>query len=393
MTPLLLVVNAGSSSLKFQVYDQADAHTLAATLGGQISGIGTAHPRFRVRDDQHVRLVDRDLDPTATPDLAHAQQQLIDWLGHHLDREPAAVGHRIVHGGPWFQDSAVITPGVLTRLESLIPLAPLHQRNNLLPVQVIAQRWPNVVQVACFDTAFHRDHAPEVERFALPDRFYQQGVRRYGFHGLSYQYIAEHLGRHYPDLGPRVVAAHLGSGTSACALLNGRSVESTMGFTALDGLPMGTRPGRLDPGVLLWMLEQGMSHDDIQHVLYFESGLKGVSGLSADVRDLLESTAPQARLALNLFMYRTAESLAGLCVALNGLDALVFTAGVGENSGAIRAGICRRLAWLGVRLNDSANARNASDISAPDSRVRVLVVPTNEELVIARQTLAHVLQA
>ncbi|NLZ10027.1 MAG: acetate/propionate family kinase [Alcaligenaceae bacterium] len=391
MTPLLLVINAGSSSLKFQVFEQDSPRTIAKVMGGQISGVGTERPHFKVTDDQQIQRVNRALDPAQVPDPASAQAILLSWLDEQLPAKPVAVGHRIVHGGPDFSGSVVLTDDIIAQLEALVPLAPLHQPHNLSPVRGIARQWPGVPQVACFDTAFHRHHSPVFERFALPERFYDQGVRRYGFHGLSYHYIADTLKRYYPDhaLG-RVVVAHLGSGASACGLLNGVSIESTMGFTALDGLPMGTRPGRLDAGVVLWFLEQGLSHDEIQRILYKESGLKGISGLSGDVRDLLQSDLPQARLALDYFAYRTAESIAGLCVALKGIDTLVFTAGIGENCPEVRAAVCEHLAWMGIQLDSGQNARNASVVSAPESAATVLVIPTNEELVIAVETIKKI---
>jgi acetate kinase len=387
MNPLLLVVNAGSSSLKFGVYESDGNKMLDLTYSGQVTGIGSTTPRFRVGSLDRPGLVDRELDTHEVSSLDQAQALVSDWLAQNLRRDPDAVGHRIVHGGPNYHDSVLVTPAVLQELEGLASLAPLHQRNNLHPVHVIGQRRPLLPQVACFDTAFHRGHRDIVERFAIPERFFQRGVRRYGFHGLSYEYIAGHLKRHYPQVADgRVIVAHLGSGASACAMKAGLSVETTMGFTALDGLPMCTRPGRLDAGVVLWMMEQGMTHEDIQHVLYYESGLKGLSGLT-DMRELLASDQPQAELALAYFAYRTAESIAGLCVALGGLDTLVFTAGIGENCPEIRARVCRHLEWLGLKLDGQANQRNASRISSGESAVSVLVVPTNEEWVIANKTL------
>lgn len=391
MTPVLLVINAGSSSLKFQVFEQDSPKTLSKVMGGQISGICTDHPHFRVTDDQQIQRVNRDLDPALVSDLAGAQLVLSQWLDEQLPCTPAGVGHRIVHGGPDFSDSVILNDQILGQLEALIPLAPLHQKNNISPVRSIAVQWPDVPQVACFDTAFHRNHGPVFEHFALPERLYEQGVRRYGFHGLSYQYIAGHIKRYYPkQAAGRVIVAHLGSGASACAMLDGVSIETTMGFTALDGLPMSTRPGRLDPGVVLWLMEQGMSHDDIQRILYHESGLKGLSGISGDVRDLLQSDSPKARLALDYFAYRTAESIAGMCVALQGLDALVFTAGVGENSPEMRLAVCKHLAWMGVSLDQASNARSATFISDAASAIDIMVIPTNEELVIAIETLKKI---
>ncbi len=381
----LWVINAGSSSLKFQIFEVASQGP-ERRLRGKIGGIGTGHPRFVVQGAEDQTVADVTLTRADIADLAQAQEFLSEWLEDNLGEPPLAVGHRIVHGGPNYAEAALITPAVLADLMALASLAPLHQKNNLLPVQRIAARWPDLPQVACFDTAFHRGHAPEVERFALPEALYQQGVRRYGFHGLSYAYVARHLQEQHSGRYSRVIAAHLGSGASACALRDGLSVESTMGFTALDGLPMGTRPGRLDAGVVLWLLEQGMSHDDIQHLLYQESGLLGVSGISADVRDLEASDKPRARLALELFAYRTAESVAGLGVALGGLDALVFTAGIGENRPWVRQRVCEHLAWLGVTLDDAANQAQHPIISSAESAVDVLVIRTDEERMIAEQT-------
>jgi acetate kinase len=391
----LLVVNAGSSSLKFHLYEigptpvVAETRTLTFDCGGQISGIGTTHPHLKISDSNRQVLLERAFAADAVPTLSAAQAIVTEWLTTRLTTPPAAVGHRIVHGGPQFRDSVVIDRDILQQLDALAPLAPLHQRNNLFPVHSISERWPEIPQVACFDTAFHRTHSDVVERFALPQSFYERGVRRYGFHGLSYEYIAQRLWQTQPAIANgRVLVAHLGSGASACALLDGRSVETTMGFTALDGLPMGTRPGQLDAGVVLWMIEQGMTHDEIQHLLYNESGLKGLSGLSGDVRDLLASDTPAAALALKYYAYRVAGCIAGLAVAVNGIDALVFTAGVGENSAPVRAAILAHLQWLGVELDAARNAANTGRISSDASRFGVYVEPTNEEWMIANKTLA-----
>lgn len=389
MQDILLVINAGSSSLKFQVHDIIAAETFVFSYGGQVSGIGGARPNFKVRDRGDKVLIERDLTVEEGADLHNAQLMLADWLSKRIVKAPRAVGHRIVHGGPELADSVLIDGDILRYLDSLSPLAPLHQHNNLAPVHVIRERWPQIMQVACFDTAFHRSYDKVVERFALPQSFYDRGVRRYGFHGLSYEYLAHKLKQDMPAVaGGRVVAAHLGAGASACAMLQGRSVDSTMGFTALDGLPMATRCGSLDAGVVLWMLEQGMTHDEIQRVLYTESGIKGLSGISGDVRDLQASAAPAAKLALDYFAYRTAESIAGLCVATQGLDSLIFTAGVGEHSAWVRAAICQHLGWLGIALDEGLNQASAPCISSARSRVGVYVIPTNEEWVIARDTLA-----
>ncbi|MFA7669068.1 MAG: acetate/propionate family kinase [Burkholderiaceae bacterium] len=387
MNNVILVVNAGSSSLKFQVHEVVDAQTLTFLLGGQVSGIGGSKPSFRVKDNEGRVLEDRAYPAAQVRDLSTAQDVMASWLQHRMAEPPLAVGHRIVHGGQRMTRSVLVSQDILDYLDSLVPLAPLHQHNNLAPVHVIFDHWPEIRQVACFDTAFHRTQNAVVERFALPQQYYDQGVRRYGFHGLSYQYIAEHLAEILPEVASgRVIACHLGSGASACAMVNGVSRETTMGFTALDGLPMGTRPGRLDAGVVLWMLEQGMNHDEIQDLLYNGSGMKGLSGISNDMRTLLASDEASARLAVDYFNYRVAESVAGLCVAAEGLDSLVFTAGVGENSPEIRAGVCHHLAWLDIKLDEKANSANELRISAPDSRIGVYVVPTNEERVIARQT-------
>lgn len=389
MKDVILVVNAGSSSLKFQVHQIGANEQLSMVFGGQVSGIGGSRPAFKVKDAAGDILQDQKVDPTQAADLAGAQEIMARWLQERVPAPPVAVGHRIVHGGPKMTRSVLVTQEILDYLDSLVPLAPLHQLNNLAPVRVVFEHWPEIRQVACFDTAFHRSQDTVVQHFALPEEYFAQGVRRYGFHGLSYQYIAGRLRQILPDVASgRVIAAHLGSGASACAMVDGVSRETTMGFTALDGLPMGTRPGRLDAGVVLWMLEQGMGHDEIQDLLYNRSGMKGLSGISNDMRTLLASDAPSAQLAVDYFTYRTAESIAGLCVAAQGLDALVFTAGVGENSPEVRARVCERLKWMGIQLDEAANARNALTISHPDSRIGVYVVPTNEEEVIARQTYA-----
>jgi acetate kinase len=306
---------------------------------------------------------------------------------------PVVVGHRVVHGGPDYSEPTIIDKSVVERLERFVPLAPLHQANNLRPIRAIMERQPGVLQVACFDTAFHRGHPDVADRFALPESFYAEGVRRYGFHGLSYEYIAQRLREVAPDFAKgRVVVAHLGSGASMCALKGGGSVESTMGFTALDGLPMGTRPGQLDAGVVLYLMSQkGMSAKEIEHFLYNECGLKGLSGISNDVRELLSSSDPRARLALDYFTYRIALFAGMLAAAMEGIDAFVFTAGIGENAPAIREDVARRLSWLGLDLSKRANAKNELLISRKGSRVACLVIPTDEEQMIASHAL-HVLR-
>jgi acetate kinase len=391
MKDSILVLNAGSSSISFHLF-AVDGATLSRQVKGQMEGIGT-RPHLAVVDAEGVRLTDRTFTPAQVADIADAIVVLRDWLGGHLaGRLPMAVGHRVVHGGTKFDRPILIDDAVVAELEALVPLAPLHQPRNLAPIKAVRERLPDMPQVACFDTAFHRGHGELADRFALPESLHAEGIRSYGFHGLSYEYIAMVL----PELAPevadgRVVVAHLGSGASLCGLDARRSVESTMGFTALDGLPMGTRPGRLDPGVVLYLLtEKGMSGAQVQHLLYHECGLKGLSGISNDVRDLLASEDPRARMALDFFAHRAAQEVAGLATTLGGFDALIFTAGIGENSPQVRKDICARLAWLGVSLNDEANAANAPRISRDDSRPIVYVIPTDEERMLAEHTLALV---
>jgi acetate kinase len=296
----ILVLNAGSSSIKFQLYD-VDGEALDRRIKGQIDGIGTEHPRLRAWDGADALIAEQRIDPARAGDVEDAQAVLGGWLVEHSEEPPSAVGHRVVHGGPDLLAPARVDDALLNRLQALVPLAPLHQPNNLAPIRSIRARRPELPQVACFDTAFHRGHAPVVERFALPEALYAQGIRRYGFHGLSYEFLATRMPEAAPEIAAgRVVALHLGSGASACAMVGGRSVDSTMGFTALDGLPMGTRPGQLDPGVVLYLMEQGLAPAEIEHLLYHESGLKGLSGLSGDMRDLLGSDSASARLAVGL---------------------------------------------------------------------------------------------
>ncbi len=389
MRPTVLALNAGSSSVKFQLFEVSGA-TPALALKGQVDGIGVK-PRLVARDAGGASLVDRPLEGEAGADVAGALGAMGGWLREHLDGAlPVAFGHRVVHGGPELVHPVLVDDGVLAALESLVPLAPLHQPNNLAPIRALRAMLPEVPQVACFDTAFHRGHGELADRFALPEALYRKGVRRYGFHGLSYEYIARVLPDVAPEVaGGRVVVAHLGSGASLCAMHDGRSVDSTMGFTALDGLPMGTRPGALDPGVVLYLLQhEGMSVDEVTRLLYNECGLKGLSGISNDVRELAASDAPAARRALDYFAYRIAKEVAALASVLGGLDALVFTAGIGENSPRVRGDVCGRLAWLGVDLDDAANAGGATRISRERSAPAVLVVPTDEERMIALHTLA-----
>jgi acetate kinase len=301
-----------------------------------------------------------------------------------------AVGHRVVHGGPTFSRPVALSQDVVSQLEQYVPLAPLHQPNNLAPIRSLLENRPGLPQVACFDTAFHRDHGEMADRYALPDRYYAEGVRRYGFHGLSYEFIADRLVEVAPQIAKkRVLVAHLGSGSSMCAIQDGRSVESSLGFTALDGLPMGTRPGQLDPGVVLYLIAQkGMTAAEVERLLYHDCGLKGLSGVSNDVRELETSADPKARFALDYFSYRVGLYAGMLAAALGGIDAFVFTAGIGENSATMRARIAARIAWLGATLDPAANSKGELQVSRPDSRVPIYVVPTNEELMIARHTLS-----
>jgi acetate kinase len=385
----ILVVNAGSSSVKFQVFAIEGAAGPKRLMKGQMDGIGSA-PHLRVTEADGKLAVDRDHASTEVPDLPAALQCAGAWLRGYRDISPIAVGHRVVHGGPDYDGPVQVDDKVLTDLERYIPLAPLHQPNNLAPIRSMLGRFPTVPQIACFDTAFHRGHDALADHYAIPRRFHAEGVRRYGFHGLSYEHIASHLRLVAPGIASgRVVVAHLGSGASMCALANGRSVESSLGFTALDGLPMGTRPGQLDPGVVIYLLmERGMSAAAVQEFLYHECGLKGLSGISNDVRVLEESVDPNARFALEYFAYRIGLYAGMMAAALGGLDAFVFTAGIGENSVAMRALVAQRIAWLGAQVDPEANAGGKMLISRGDSRVPVYVIPTDEELMIARHTLS-----
>jgi acetate kinase len=389
MTDTILVVNAGSSSIKFQLFEIGARDHLGRLFKGQIEGIGT-HPRLRAKDDDGGVLIDETWPAADVTTVAAALDKLVAFLRSEVgDKLPVAVGHRVVHGGPDYSAPTVITRQVIDRLERLVPLAPLHQPNNLAPIRAIMQRQPHVLQVACFDTAFHRGHPEVADRFAIPEPLYVEGVRRYGFHGLSYEYIARRLRDVAPEIAEgRVVVAHLGSGASMCALSSGKSIESTMGFTALDGLPMGTRPGQLDAGVVLYLMsEKGMSAKEIEHLLYDDCGLKGLSGISNDVRELLASDDPRAKLALDYFTYRIALFAGLLASAMGGIDAFVFTAGIGENAPTIREEVAQRLAWLGLELSAKANANGELKISRKRSRIACYVIPTDEELMIAEHTL------
>jgi acetate kinase len=384
----VLVVNAGSSSIKFQLFSVGAGDRLQRRLKGQIEGIGV-HPHLVAKGADGASLIDNAWPPAEVGDVPAALGKLVQFLRAEIGALPIAVGHRVVHGGPDYSAPILIEASVVERLEAFAPLAPLHQPNNLGPIRTLLQRQPQLPQVACFDTAFHRGHPEIADRYALPEQFYQEGVRRYGFHGLSYEYIARQLPKLAPDIAQgRVVVAHLGSGASMCAIHAGNSVESTMGFTALDGLPMGTRPGQLDAGIVLYLLtEKGMSANEIERLFYYDSGLKGLSGISNDVRDLLASSDPRAKFALDYFVYRISLFTGMLAAAMGGIDGFVFTAGVGENSPIIREAVAKRLAWLALELDPEANAKGNGRISASGSRIACYVVPTDEELMIARHTL------
>lgn len=388
---VILVLNAGSSSIKFELFEVPEGPPPIPRYAGQMEGIG-AEPHFLARDAAGRVLAERRWDGTEAP--AHHRAALgviIEWLDGVLEgRRVAAVGHRVVHGGPDLAAPVLVDVAVMERLRDLAPLAPLHQPHNLAGIAAAAERFPGVPQVACFDTAFHRAHAWEADTFALPPEFYARGIRRYGFHGLSYEYIARSLAEEDPALAAgRIVVAHLGNGSSLCAIHNGRSVDSTMGFTALDGVPMGTRCGQIDPGVLLHLLTtEGMDAAGVQKLLYNNAGLKGMSGLSQDVRDLEASEDPRAAQALSHYAWRVRREIGALSAALGGIDALVFTAGIGENARNLRARICEGLGFLGIALDPERNAANAPEISPPGTRTRVLVRPTDEEGMIARHVLA-----
>ena len=382
-----LVVNAGSSSLKFCVYRRPEAQWWRLEGRGQIEGIGTS-PHLKAKDASDATLVDRKLDPSVS-DGRKAISALAEWLrSQYGGARVLAVGHRVVHGGPRFAKPVVITPEVLEELRRLIPLAPLHQPYNLAAIEAAAERLPGVPQVACFDTSFHRGQPAVAEVVPLPRDVCRDGVQRYGFHGLSYEYIASVLPEVAPEIAKsRVIVAHLGSGASLCAMKDGKSVESTLGFTALDGLCMGTRPGAIDPGVILYLFQNlGLSAKEVESILYKKSGLLGISGISNDMRNLLASADPAARLAVDYFIYEAAKQIGALAAVLGGIDGLVFTAGIGENSAEIRQRICRASAWLGIELDAEANARRGPRISAPSSKVSAWVIPTNEELMIAQHT-------
>jgi acetate kinase len=390
MTDAILVLNAGSSSIKFSLFARRDA-ALALVASGQVAGIPSA-PTFVAKNAEGRPIGEKRWGAGTHLGHEEALAHLTDWIRQRYegDHRLTAVGHRVVHGGSDYAAPVRLDAQVVARVEKLVPLAPLHLPHNLAPIRVLLARSPELPQIACFDTAFHRTQPPLEQMFALPRELEEAGVRRYGFHGLSYEYIASAL----PDFdrraaGGKTVVLHLGNGASMCALAAGRSVATTMGFTAVDGLPMGTRSGALDPGVMLYLMdERKMDARAIEALVYTKSGLLGVSGVSSDMRVLLASSEPRAALAVDLFVYRIARELGSLAAALEGLDAVVFTGGIGEHAARVREAVCRRAAWLGIALDAEANTDDGPRISTAASRTAAWVIPTNEELMIARHTRA-----
>ncbi len=387
MSDAIAVLNAGSSSIKFSLFvitnDQEEL-----LVRGQVEGIHTA-PRFVAKDSEGTVLVEKSWPEDTKLGHEGALEYLLAYLraefsGHRL----LGVGHRVVHGGLTYTQPVRLDPHVLDTLEKLIPLVPLHQPHNLAPIRLLLARRPDLPQVACFDTSFHRTNPPIAQIFALPPEYAEAGVIRYGFHGLSYEYIASVLPQFDANAArAKTVVLHLGNGASLCAMENSRSVASTMGFSSLEGLPMGTRCGALDPGVLLYLMDgRGMDLHAIENLLYSQSGLLGVSGISSDMRTLLASEESRAKLAVDLFVYRIRRELGSFAAALKGIDALVFTGGIGENAATIRERVCHDAAWLGVELDSEANAQGGPRISTPSSAVQAWMIPTNEELMITRHT-------
>lgn len=391
-TGSILTLNAGSSSVKFALFDTA--RDLHQSVRGEIENLSSV-PHFHAADDQGRVLIERRWKKADNASYSHVIEELLAFAESHLgDGGLVAVGHRIVHGGTNYSGPVKLTPKVIDALDKLTPLDPLHLPLNIAPIRAVAGARPKLPQIACFDTAFHHTMPKVAHTYAIPRALTEQGVRAYGFHGLSYEYIAGQLKDLAPDLAAgRVIVAHLGAGASLCALLHGQSIATTMGFSTLDGLMMATRCGIIDPGALLYLGRQGRSFEQIEEMLYRKSGLLGVSGISGDVRELQASDKAAAREALDLFAYRLAWEIGALTSALGGLDGLVFTAGIGEHSAEIRADVCTRLGWLGLRLDPWANKAHAGIISQGDSAVAVRVIPTNEEAMIAHHTQALVQKA
>lgn len=389
---LLLVLNAGSSSIKFSVFEVEPGGAPQERFGGQVEGIGGA-ARFTVKSSDGEPVGEHAWPEGVTVDHEQALHQIDDWLNAHLQgRAFLACSHRVVHGGLKHAAPVLIDDAVLTELEALCPLAPLHQPHNLAPIRAMRARLPNLPQIACFDTAFHRGQSEVVQQFALPRAITEAGVRRYGFHGLSYQYIMGTLQRHSPRASGRVLMAHLGNGASLCAAVDGRSQATTMGFSALDGLMMGTRSGTLDAGVLLYLMEQGWDHDRLQSLLYRQSGLLGVSGISADMRRLRADAGTAAREAVELFTYRVVREAGAMAACIGGLDLIAFSGGIGEHDATLRADVCAALGWMGVRVDGARNAAATGDavqrIDSDGSGIEVWVVPTDEGRVAAQAAAA-----
>jgi acetate kinase len=385
MDDYALVLNAGSSSLKFCVFGRPPGESWHLEARGQVEGIGTS-PRLSVKNAIGESMANQDVQAADGPEALAA---LAAWLRSKFGGSRVlGVGHRVVHGGARFYGPTILNAEVLRELYQLVPLAPLHQPHNLAAIEAVSERLPGIPQVACFDTSFHRGQPAVAELIPLPRELRRQGLQRYGFHGLSYEYVASVLPQVAPEIARgRVIIAHLGSGASLCALKDGKSVDSTLGFTALDGLCMGTRPGSIDPGVVLHLFQGlNLSAKEVETLLYKKSGLLGISEISNDMRDLLGRSEPFARLAVDYFVYRVAKEIGALTAALGGLDGLVFTAGIGENAPEIRERICAASAWLGLELDEGANSRGLPKISTDRSNPSVWVIPTNEELMIARHT-------
>jgi acetate kinase len=390
MQQAILTINAGSSSIKFALFPLAHPISPEAEVSGQIDGIGTSATKMVAKDRAGSKIADQAI---AGEQVSHDQafDALLQWFqATQSGWQIVAVGHRVVHGGDLYSQPTVVDAQVVEHLTSFVPLAPLHEPHNVAGIRALQKLLPNVPQIACFDTAFHRSQPDVAQAFGLPRALSAEGIKRYGFHGLSYEFIARALPQHSSRATGRVVVAHLGNGASMAAMVNRKCVATTLGFSTIDGLMMGTRCGNLDPGVVLHLMEtRGLSIKDMTRILYKESGLLGVSGISQDMRTLLASDKPEAEEAVELFCYRIVRELGSLVAAAGGLDALVFTGGIGEHAAEVRRRVCRQSEWLGIRLAPEANARHDVVISAGDSSVDVLVIPTNEEWMMAHhaQTL------
>lgn len=390
MSKAILTVNAGSSSIKFALFPLVHPIAQKAVLSGQIDGIGTDTTKLVAKDPGGVKVVNRDLHGVDGKPANHDScfNDLFGWFTEaYKDFEIVAVGHRVVHGGELYSSPTVVKEDVLKHLQDFIPFAPLHEPHNIAGINAIAKLQPDVPQVACFDTAFHRTQPEVAQLFALPRSVTAKGIKRYGFHGLSYEYIAQALPQYSHRAKGRVIVCHLGNGASIAGMVNRKGVSTTMGFSTIDGLIMGTRCGAMDPGVLIHLLKmEKMTPDALEKMLYKESGLLGVSGISQDMRTLLASDTPEARQAVDLFCYRIVREIGSTVTATGGIDALVFTGGIGENSREVRRNVCEQLQWMGLRIDQDANAANEIVISTGTSLVDVLVIPTNEEWMIANHT-------